>query len=150
MEDCRGIIELYPKMSTPFGQLLLYFMDRQHVSSAQLAKRMSVSTRVVSGLLTGARDRIAESLVLGVCQSLALSEADQKQLEQAARFSQTLYRLPPGNTGWNYALMSKFVDNLANLSPSMGRIIDSTLDAAAEPSLGEAPSVDNDPFKRSS
>lgn len=132
MEDSRDIIDLYPRMSTPFGQLLTYFMERQHVSTAQVSKRMGVTPRVVSGLLSGARDNIGTDLVVGVSRALGLVEADHLQLEQAARFSQMVYRLPLGGAGWTYALAFKFIDNLADLSPAIARIIDSALDAGSE------------------
>ncbi len=71
---------MIPQPPLTFAQLLRHFRQRQLLSSAELARRASLSPPLISRLETGRRTRTTLPVVRKLCAALELEEADRRVL----------------------------------------------------------------------
>ena len=100
---------------TPFGALLRYFREDRGVSQHEMARRLSEDSKLISAIETGRRRPPKGEELQRIRDALLLSEAEFKQLSEAAEHSGYTLRIPREISPRGLQLAHRLVNSLGGL-----------------------------------
>lgn len=112
---------------TPFSALLHRLCHSRRLRQKELAFQLGVDPSYLSALAGGRKGRPNDALVQKMQETLALTEAEQRELQEAVKCSQLRHRIPEEADPREHEIVTKIVEAIGRLRPAQIDAIDAIL-----------------------
>jgi len=103
---------------TPFSAFLSELCRSHRILQKAVAYQIGVDPSYLSAMVSGRKGPPSRSLVHKIQEHLALTEKEYESLNEAVKYSQRLYRMPPEANPQEYELVWKIFDSVGKLKPA--------------------------------